>query len=188
MGKFLKFTGIGCGGFIALLVALAVVGSSASRTTTITGTPAATSPSTAGVPAKPAGRPVAAVGQRIESAGVALTVNGVSKAKNGGPLMPAKDGKTYLVVDVTVENANRDKAPYNPLYFKVKDADGFEYTATLLGASMDRSLQSGELASGEKARGTVAFEVPAGAKGFVSSYQPLVIFGGYEVLRVALGD
>lgn len=127
---------------------------------------------------------IAKIGQRVESSGVALTVNGVQKTDAIGSFLKAKDGQTFLVADVTIENTSRDKSPYNPMYFKVKDADGFEYTAGL-GAD-DKTLKSGELASGEKARGTVAFEVPKDGKGLTVSYQPIVILGGYQVITIAL--
>jgi hypothetical protein len=124
------------------------------------------------------------VGQRIESAGIALTVNSVEKKGELNQFMKAKPERTYLIADVTLENATRERAPYNPLYFKVKDAEGYEYSGSAIGD--DKALKSGELASGERARGTVAFDVPSSAKGLVLSYQPLVILGGYEVLRVEL--
>jgi hypothetical protein len=201
VGKILKF---GCLGIIAVVVVLfilvAAFGGSGSRTT-ITEQPAkpaavqsgsepkaAQSPQPqsqqASKPAVPSSLPVAKVGQRIESAGIALTVNSAEQKENAGQFLQAKPGRVYLVTDVTLENATRDTAPYNPLYFKVKDSDGFEYNGSLIGD--DRSLKAGELATGEKARGTVAFDVPANAKELVLSYQPMVLFGGYQVLRVAL--
>jgi hypothetical protein len=70
------------------------------------------------------------------------------------------------------------------LYFKVKDADGYEYNATL--NSGDNALKSGDLAQGDKVRGIVAFEVPTGAAGLILSYEPLVIAGGYDPIRIAL--
>lgn len=98
--------------------------------------------------------------------------------------MKAKPGRTYVVIDVQIESPGRDKSPYNPLYFKVRDGDGYEYTGSLIGA--DNGLKSGELAQGERVRGTVSFDVPSEAKGLVVSYQPLVLFGGYQVIRVQL--
>jgi hypothetical protein len=139
--------------------------------------------STAQQPAKPAGD-VGAVGQRVESAGVALTVNGVRRAEALGQFLKAKPERAYLVADVTVENAARDKAPYNPIYFKVKDGADVEYAATV--SPEPDSLKSGELGPGERARGTVAFDIPAGASRLELRYQPIVILGGYRTLRVAL--
>jgi hypothetical protein len=137
-------------------------------------------------PAATAAQGPAPVGQRVVSGGVGLTVNTVTKRAELGEFMRADPGKTYLVADVTIENVGRDTSPYNPLYFKVKDAEGYEVGS---GLSMDdRALRSGEMAAGEQARGTVAFLVPEGARGFVLSYQPLVLFGGYQIIRVDLGQ
>jgi hypothetical protein len=123
------------------------------------------------------------IGDRVEAGGIALTINS-ARTLASFDYSTAAEGKTYLVVDALLENVSRDAAPYNPLYFSVKDADSFEYTATML--APDPSLKSGELARGEKARGNVAFEIPTSAAGLVLTYEPLVILGGYEPLRVAV--
>lgn len=142
-------------------------------------------------PAKPAAKAEAKastlgkIGDRVESGGVALTVVGVDRTDSMGQFFKAKPGRTYAVVEVVLETTGRDKAPYNPMYFKVKDSEGVEYTAGLAGG--DDSLKAGELEQGDKVRGTVAFDVPADAKGLTLSYQPIVIFGGYQTIRVALG-
>lgn len=134
-------------------------------------------------PPKPSG--VGQVGARQEAGGIALTVEKVSKIDQAGQFARAKPGNTYLVADVVLENPGRDEAPYNPLYFKVKDGTGQEYTASLIGP--DNSLKSGNLAKGDKVRGAVSFEVPTAAKGFVLSYEPIVILGGYRPIRIDLG-
>lgn len=156
--------------------------------------PAAAAPQpTAAPPPTPVPQPTAppappqlpGVGQRVESGGVAITVANVARVPALGQFMRAGEGKVYLNVEVVVESPGRDTSPYNPLYFRVRDADGFEYNGSLVGD--DRSLKSGELRRGEIVRGTVAFEVPTASRGFVVAYQPLVIFGGYQTIRIALG-
>jgi hypothetical protein len=42
--------------------------------------------------------------------------------------------------------------------------------------------------NGEVARGTVAFEVPIAAEGFVLSFQPDEVVADYKPIRIALGD
>ncbi len=44
------------------------------------------------------------------------------------------------------------------------------------------------MVKGDKARGHLAFEVPDTSKGFVVSYEPMVIFGGYKTIRVNLEE
>lgn len=128
---------------------------------------------------------IGVVGIRQEAGGVGVTVMSVSKVNQINDFMTAKDGKIYLVIDVVVENLSRDEeTPYNTMYFKVKDADGFEYTSAMM--APDPSLKSGKLMMGDKVRGNVAFEVSQSATGFVMSYEPLVILGGYKPIRIAL--
>jgi len=129
---------------------------------------------------------VGTIGERRETGGIALTIAKVSKLNQIGDLWRPQEGNIYLAIEVVIENVTRDEAPYNPLYFKVKDSDGFEYTSALVAPSPD--LKSGTLTKGDKVRGNVAFEVKATAKGFVVSYEPLVILGGYQPIRVDLGQ
>src|SRR5262245_2100746 len=112
----------------------------------------------------------AGIGQRVVATGVALTVNSAARAPTSGPYQRAAAGKDYVIADVTVETVDRDSAAYNPYYFRLRDADGYEYGPTLY--SGDQTLRSGELRRGERARGTVSFEVPLSATGFVLSYAP----------------
>jgi len=149
MRRILKWIGIGFLGLIVLVVVVSLLGGGKEKASPVAqATVAAVQPVAAVATAKPQPSaaptvaptvaptakpqaPLAKVGQRVESSGIALTVNSVSQASELGSIWKAKDGKTYVVVDVTLENANRDKAPYNPFYFKAKDADGYEYNAAM---------------------------------------------------------
>jgi hypothetical protein len=126
---------------------------------------------------------IAQVGQRVEAGGIALTINSADTMASFD-FMTAVEGKTYLVLDALIENVGRDTAPYNPLYFSLKDADGFQYNSSLL--APDPSLKSGDLPQGDRVRGNIAFEIPVGAAGLVLTYEPLVILGGYQPLRVSI--
>lgn len=161
--------GVGVIGVIALVLLVAIFGPRSPGTQ-------ATTKADPKTPAR--------IGERAESAGIAITVNSVQKVGEVNQVMRAKPGRIYAVADVSIETTGREKAPYNPLYFKVRDADGREYTASPSGTG--DYLKSGELNQGERVRGTVAFDVPTDAKGLTLSYQPTVIFGGYETIRVAL--
>ncbi len=125
------------------------------------------------------------VGQKVTSAGVALSLAGVKRTSDSGnQFIKPKQGNEYVLAEVLIENVDRDTTPYNPLYFSVKDSDGFEYNASLMVG--DNGLKSGELAKGEKVRGIVSFEVPAKANGLVMTYKPLVILGGYDPIKFKL--
>ena len=135
-------------------------------------------------PKLPAASTIGKVGQRVESAGIALTVIKASKLDQFDNIWKPKEGNVYVVVDVTIENVCRTEAPYNPMYFRIKDMDGFEYSKSF--AAPDPTLKSGNLAKGDKARGNVAFEVTKTATGLVLWYEPIVFFGGYQPIRIAL--
>lgn len=153
-----------------------VIGAAAPPVVTLSTPPAAAPP--------PAASQAAGLGIRQESGGVAITVVGLRTERSIENFFTADPGKVYVVVDVVIENTARDEAPYNPLYFQLKDADGFEYHASFMAPAP--SLKSGKLAKGERVRGNVAFETPQNVAGLVLSFQPLVLFGDYQPIRVAL--
>lgn len=195
--------GLGCGSVIVLVVVCAALGAvmgpqtpSSTQPVAVVADPteaSAAPPAAPEAPAVPtdvppttAPEPPAAgvVGEPREAGGVQLTVTAVTRAPELGQFQKAEDGNEYVLAEVIIATIGRDAAPYNPFYFKVKDADGYEYTVAL--NTGDRALKSGELSQGDTVRGIVAFEVPIGATGLILSYEPIVIAGGYDPIRIAL--
>jgi hypothetical protein len=152
-----------------------VIATSAPKSATAAPTEAAPKPTRA--PAK--------VGDKVQSGDTALTVIGAKKLTTLPVFGAAKAGNVYVNLEVLIENVGSTEVAYNPLYFKLKDGDDFEYNATI--SSSEPTLKSGKLAPSEKARGNVAFEVKATATGLVMEYRPLV-FGGDTPIKVALGE
>lgn len=127
---------------------------------------------------------IGVIGESREAGGIELTVLNVTNMERID-FLTADPGYIYLVLDVTIENVGRDnETPYNPFYFSVKDKDGYEYNPVLL--APNPSLKSGDLPFGEMVRGFVAFEIRSAAEGLVVTYEPIVILGGYEPIRVSL--
>jgi len=126
------------------------------------------------------------MGERVVLDWIALTVVKLASPAAIGVYQPGQ-GRVFLDVEVIIENTSHsDALPCNPLYFKVKDSDGYEYTTALV--ALDPSLKSGDLAPGEKAQGHVAFEVRQEARGFILAYQPVVLFKDYEEISIDLGE
>lgn len=125
------------------------------------------------------------VGERIEAGGVALTVKEVKRLASVNDYSKAKDGNEFLAVEVLAENTGLERAPYNPMYFMVKDDQGYEYNTAM--SAPEPSLKSGDLARGESARGWVAFEVPKTASGWVLT-EDLTLTAVDQKLRVSLGQ
>lgn len=136
--------------------------------------------------AAPPGASLGKVGDTVSGGGLSIVVNKVTTVDKLQFLQP-KAGNHYLIVDTTITNVENDSAPYNPIYAKVKDSDGDEFPASIAGAPQP-ALGSGTLTKGDKVHGNLAFEVPKNGKGFVLTYNPLVIAGGYVPLRVDLGQ
>ncbi len=99
----------------------------------------------------------------------------------------AADGKTFAVLDVTVENKDSEATSISSLIqFKVKDQEGFSYQPDLVATVYQKQQIDGTLQPGDKTRGIVAFEVPKAAKGL----QFVFNFGAFDQAQAKfnLGD
>lgn len=170
--------------FVTTLAGLLLASLACGSTGTDTIITGAGTPASSVVEAEPL--PLGKLGERVQSGGMAVTLNSVELSSRIEDIWTPESGNIFVVVDVTVESVDRDDGPYNPLYFKAKDSEGFEYTASF--AAPDPALSAGSLAPGDRARGFVAFEVKQGADGVVMSFEPIVIFGDYQTIRFALGN
>ncbi|GAB2722951.1 TM2 domain-containing protein [Arthrobacter bambusae] len=103
----------------------------------------------------------------IESAAYKPTINQFSTPKNGG----------YLVLDVLWETQS-GKTSSNPLYFMAKDAAGHQSNSDI---TVDGALGSGTILPGDKARGTVAFDIASGADTVIVTDQMLQEAARFQV-------
>lgn len=138
----------------------------------------------------PASEPTAAVtigrmGETIAQGGYRLTVTKVEEAQAFGDFARAEAGKKLVAVEMLIESGADEGVDINPMFYaKVKDADGYEYSASLAGKEPTLKAQN-NLPKGEKVRGWVTFEVPETASGLVLSYKPMTL-GDAINLRVSL--
>jgi hypothetical protein len=122
-------------------------------------------------------------GERIEAGGIAVTLEQVS---SGLRLQNTRAAKGRIFVDLlaTIENVSRPDTPYNPFYFKVKDAQGVEYPPVVI--ALDSLLHPGSLGPGQRITRHVVFEVPEATSWLIVSYLPQVIVEPYEEIRLGI--
>lgn len=123
------------------------------------------------------------VGDTITQGDYIITVVSVETAQEFGDFVKVKEGNIFVATELIVESGAAAGVSVNPLYISVKDAEGFEYTSTILGKEPSLKSQN-DLPAGEKMRGWVTFEVPTTATGLILTYQPL---GGNVRIRFDLG-
>lgn len=119
-------------------------------------------------------------GQRDEAGGIALSIAQVSAGQRVGSTRAGK-GNVLVSLMVTIENVSRARSPFNPDYFSVKDANGYEYPAVVI--PLETMLQGGSLGQGQKVSGQVVFEVPESTARLVVEYQPQVLVDEYPVIQ-----
>lgn len=112
---------------------------------------------------------VASLAGYSEKDGVRVRTHSVSKKGALDAYTTADSGKTYLVVDVEVTNRTGQKLNFFKWDFKIKDADGFEYSP---GYNPDRDINGGVLENGDHVRGRLAFEVPFNSRGHKLIFGP----------------
>lgn len=122
-------------------------------------------------------------GQVVEAAGVRLAVTDVA-LKERVEFGKAPAGSQFVVLAVQIRNVDRTRLPYNPLYFRVKDAAGYEYLPTA--GSPETSLQAGTLYPGQSVTGQLIFQVPLSAGRLVLSFLPTVLWEEFEEIRIEI--
>lgn len=100
----------------------------------------------------------AVVGEAAEVDGVKVTVSSAEYLTSLGQFSQAASGKTFLVINVSLENASDRTKSYNGFDFRVQTAGGQVLDQTF--ESVDPSLGSGDLVAGGSTAGNVVFEVP----------------------------
>jgi hypothetical protein len=130
---------------------------------------------------------VAGIGQSLVSADLHLTARSAVRANNFGGLT-ASAGRTFVIAEVILSSTRRTPVPFTPSDFRLRDDTSAEYKALVPSGDESRSLKARTLAPGETIAGAVAFDVPAGARALVLSFQPSTAIPDYQPIRIGLGD
>lgn len=119
------------------------------------------------------------IGDIIEIGTLTLTVNEVTSPA-GDDFAKPDEGNKFLVVDLTIENKGTDAANVSSLLqMSLKDPTGQTYAVDLLATTTSGGTSpDGEIASGEKVRGQVGFQVPVDATGLVFVFDADVFGAG----------
>lgn len=96
----------------------------------------------------------------------------------------APAGSRFLILDTFIRNDSRPLVPFNPQYFKVKDAQGFEYQPSILPG--DVMLQAGSLPEKGTVKGVVIFLIPAESERVGVLYKPQVLAEEWDTFRVVI--
>jgi hypothetical protein len=99
-----------------------------------------------------------------------ITIHGVKRTQGDG-IFTAEEGNEYLIVDVTLENMDKEEHYVSRFYSVITDSTGAEYDPTI---QLKDTAPSPEktLAPGEQARGEMVYEVDASATGLEFVYTP----------------
>ncbi|HAQ07622.1 MAG TPA: DUF4352 domain-containing protein, partial [Bacillus bacterium] len=126
---------------------------------------------------------VFSVGEKVQLGDNVLTVLKVEKS-SGSEFDQPKGDHEYVIVTVEINNAGDENITYNPFDFKMANSQGQIVDQAFTTVDTDTALQSGELASGGKVTGTIAFEQPAGDTGLQLQYSPS--FWSDKTIKVSL--
>lgn len=96
------------------------------------------------------------VGDTIETDGVKMTVNSV-EFPAGSEFNTPEDGKSWVVVNLTIKNDSDKVVNYNPFDFKL-DADGNSTSFTGINMDVKNTLNSGDLKKGASVSGNLVGE------------------------------
>ncbi|MCG2794577.1 MAG: DUF4352 domain-containing protein [Actinomycetia bacterium] len=109
------------------------------------------------------------VGQPVTCGDLSITVHSFH-ASPGEEMFTPKAGNQYIVVDLEINNDSKEtKAVSTMMQMSIKTPEGYGYDQAMY--FPEPKYPDGDILAGQKARGQVAFEVPAniGAMSFVFS-------------------
>lgn len=160
-GGALKWTGIGCGGLLLLIILMGactiMIMPSGDTDTSTAGTDESESATEEETPEDT----TYAVGETANDDGKEITVTNVEK-RQAGEYEVIKEGYEFVIVSVEIVNGSDEEINYNPFDFELKDGNGNitdSFGATSL-EGIGENLSSGALAPDGNVSGTIAYEVP----------------------------
>jgi hypothetical protein len=108
------------------------------------------------------------VGESASDGNIKFTVNSINFKDKIGPFPPDK-GYHYLVIDVSVENLQKEKIANSWIPYSVNDADGYTYESYYI-SSQEKLLNDDNILPGETRRGNILFIVPIDSEGLKLKY------------------
>lgn len=122
------------------------------------------------------------IGDSMKAGNLIFTVNS-TRIDEGGDFIKPKDGYIYYIIDVTVENTgDKSESVSSLMMFKLFDSDGYNYNITI-GPETKGSVD-GEISSGRKLRGELAFEIPQDAEGLELEIDPSIFGSGQIIVKL----
>jgi hypothetical protein len=193
MSRFLKITGIGCGGVVALIVVIIVVVSIAGNGNdepvddpVVTDEPTPTDDTDIDDTNDAEVADAYAVGEEIAAGDLRMTVNEVTYPEGTDFIQP-DEGNRFVVVTVTIENRGDESVLISSLLqTELRDDTGQRYNMSISAIqAADGATLDGEIEPGERLRGQAGYEVPEDATGLVFRFDPSA-FGLGQTIRVPL--
>ena len=123
------------------------------------------------------------VGDTARATDYELTVKSVKECKVEAYFQP-KPGSIKLGIQVGLAGISEHDVPVSPFHAQLESSDGTRYSSTLAGCRP--ILPSVRVAKGESAEGWISFELPKSASGLSLVYEPVIIGGARQTLRIAL--
>ena len=160
-GGALKWTGIGCGGLLLLIILMGactiMIMPSSDTETSTAGTDESESTTEEEAPEDK----TYTVGETASDDGKEITVTNVEK-RQAGEYEVVKEGYEFVIVSVEIVNRSDEEINYNPFDFELKDGNGniTDSFGTTSLEGIGENLSSGALAPDGNVSGTIAYEVP----------------------------
>ncbi len=127
--------------------------------------------------------PAYKIGEKAKDENIVITVN----SKRETEIIKdqrAKENRTYLILNITIENIGTKNLSYSRYPFAVQDGNGYlfedHYTTTYL----ENAFESGDLQPGQEYQGEISFEISKSSENLEMWYSPYS--GPYIFVGLAL--
>ena len=119
------------------------------------------------------------IGEEVQLKDKLLKVNSIEKSM-GNEWFSPKEGKEFVIVNVTIKNAGDKEMNYNSGEFKMQNSQGEIVDISITTLDKDTHLSYGKLAPGGETTGTMIFEQPIDDNDLTLRYT-VELFGDKEI-------
>ena len=127
--------------------------------------------------------PAYKIGEKAKDEDIVITVN----SKRETEIIKdrkAKENRTYLILNITIENIGTKNLSYSRYPFAVQDENGYLFKYHYTTYDLENAFESGELQPGESYQGEISFEIPISSENLEMWYSPYS--GSYIFVGLAL--
>ena len=115
--------------------------------------------------------PAYKIGEKAKDENIVVTVNSKRETEVIKD-RKAEENRTFLILNITIENTGTDNLSYSPYSFAVQDENGYLFEEHYTTTYLENAFESGHLQPGQEYQGEISFEISKSSENIEMWYSP----------------